>query len=336
MPSLISLRPLFALPLGLLLVSLAACGDKTAPAATPQSPAATQDASWPRTIATPRGELKLEKPPRRIVSTSITLTGTLLAINAPIIGTGATMGDTEVSDAQGFFKQWADVARARGVQPIYHGEPDSEAIAAAEPDLIVMTSIGGDSAIRIYEQLSEVAPVLVLDYDDKTWQELATILGRATGRETDAAQVIQRFDAEVAAVRQTLRLPPQPVTALVYYADGSGANVWTPESAHGRLLTQLGFQLAPVPDSVKGDHSMGLRKDVIQVSGEKFADGLSGQTLLLFSADERTIAQMRANRFLARHPAIVTDRIYATGLDTFRLDYYSASALLKRLHERFR
>ena len=318
----------------LLLTLLGGCG-KQAEATTAAKTSPAQASGWPRSIMTAKGEVVIDRPPQRIVSTSVTLTGTLLTINAPIVASGATQGGTAITDEQGFFTQWSEVAKARKLQPLYRGEPNAEAIIAANPDLIIVAGTGGDSALKLYEQLNLVAPTLVVNYDDKSWQELATLFGRATGHEADAAAAIQRFDSLAAATRASLVLPPQPTTALVYYEDDSGANVWTGASAQGKLLTDLGFQLAAVPDSVKGNKSMGIRKDIIQLSGEKFADGLQGQTLLLFSGNAQTAAQVKRNRFLAGSPAIKAGHVYPMGLDTFRLDYYSATQLLRHMQTLF-
>ncbi|UTH74259.1 Fe2+-enterobactin ABC transporter substrate-binding protein [Chromobacterium sp. IIBBL 290-4] len=296
---------------------------------------AASHANWPRTLDTPKGKLTLEQMPQRIVSTSVTLTGTLLAIHAPVVASGGSSAHSKVTDEQGFFTQWSAVAKQRGVTPLYQGEPNAEAIIAAQPDLIVMAGTGGDSALKLYEQLSQMAPTLVVNYDDKSWQELATLLGQATGREADAAKAIADFDAEAAKLKAALKLPPQPTSALVYYEDGSGANLWTPQSAQGKLLQSLGFTLAAVPDSVKGNTSMGSRHDIIELSGEKFADGLRGQSMLLFNADQSQVPQVLANPFLASIPAVKGKQVYVAGLDTFRLDYYSARNLLARLRKQF-
>lgn len=45
---------------------------------------------WPRQVTDSRGVHTLESKPTRIVSTSVTLTGSLLAIDAPVIASGAT------------------------------------------------------------------------------------------------------------------------------------------------------------------------------------------------------------------------------------------------------
>lgn len=68
-------------------------------------------ADWPRQIADSRGTHTLESQPLRIVSTSVTLTGSLLAIDAPVVASGATTPNNRVADAQGFLRQWGDVAK---------------------------------------------------------------------------------------------------------------------------------------------------------------------------------------------------------------------------------
>ncbi|WP_145508102.1 Fe2+-enterobactin ABC transporter substrate-binding protein [Yersinia alsatica] len=292
--------------------------------------------TWSRTVETAKGPVTLTHQPTRIVSTSITITGTLLAINAPVIATGATVPDTTVADHQGFFTQWSDVAQAKKLVPMYQTEPNAEAVAGMNPDLIIISATGGDSALKLYEQLSAIAPTLVINYDDKSWQELAIALGQATGHEADAQQVIDNFTRRLNEVKQNITLPPQPTSAFVYQAAGSTANLWTENSAQGKLLQELGFTLAEVPDAVKGNTSMGHRKDIIQLGGEKLAEGLNGETILLFSGDQPAIDALKSNKFLAHIPAIEHNRVYAAGYDTFRLDYYSASNLLARIEAMFK
>jgi ferric enterobactin transport system substrate-binding protein len=60
--------------------------------------AATQTSGWPSTFDSPQGKLTIKAPPQRIVSTSVTLTGALLTINAGAV-------NTVTSDEQGFFRQ---------------------------------------------------------------------------------------------------------------------------------------------------------------------------------------------------------------------------------------
>lgn len=52
-----------------------------------------------------------------------------------------------------------------------------------------------------------------------------------------------------------MKLPPQPVTALVYTAAAHGANIWTKESAQGQMLEQLGFDIATLPAGLHASQS---------------------------------------------------------------------------------
>lgn len=293
------------------------------------------ESGWPRKIMTTEGLLTLKKKPTRIVSTSVTLSGTLLAINAPLIASGATMTNTSVASEQGFMRQWADIAKNRGVIPLYQTEPNAEAIIKANPDLIVISATGGDSAIKLYEQLKDIAPTLVIAYDDKSWMQLANIFGDLLGLEEQAQTVIQRFEQEVEHTKSTIILPPQPTTAMVYYQDDTGANIWTSKSAQGRLLLELGFTLAKIPESVKGNISMGVRNDIIIATGERFPDAVTGNTTLLFSASTDREKAFIDNPYLHETSSVQNKQVFAVGDDTFRLDYYSATNLLKRLQTLF-
>jgi len=290
---------------------------------------------WPREIKTSHGVITLQHPPQRIVSTSVTVTGTLLAINAPVIASGATSPNTRISDDQGFFRQWSSIAKQRAVKRLYIGEPNAEAIAGEAPDLIIIAATGGDSALKVYDQLSALAPVMVVNYDDKSWQELATELGEATGKEADAAKTVASFDAREKALKQSIHLPPQPVSALVYRPDGKAANLWTPASPQGQMLEQLGFTLAQPPANAASGQTQGIRKDIIQLAGENMATGLNGKSLLLFAGDQTDAKRLESNVFLSHLPAVQNKQVFALGNDTFRLDYYSASNLLTQLETQF-
>ncbi|RBP85778.1 Fe2+-enterobactin ABC transporter substrate-binding protein [Marinomonas rhizomae] len=290
---------------------------------------------WPRSIQTEQGLLTLTHPPKRIVSTSVTLTGTLLAINAPIVASGGTMANTGVAGEDGFMRQWETVAKQRNLVSLYQTEANAEAIVAARPDLIIISATGGDSARKLYAQLKDIAPTLIIGYDDKSWMQLANIFGQFLGLEERAQAVISQFEQEVQNTKQMIQLPPQPTTAMVYYQDNTGGNIWTHESAQGRLLSELGFQLAKVPDSVKGDNSMGQRNDIIIATGERFPDAITGQSVLLFAAASERENDFIHTPYLQTTQAVKNRQVYAVGNDTFRLDYYSATNLLHRLQTLF-
>ncbi|KNC93092.1 Fe2+-enterobactin ABC transporter substrate-binding protein [Trabulsiella odontotermitis] len=297
--------------------------------------ASASAADWPRQVTDSRGTQTLEHKPMRIISTSVTLTGSLLAIDAPVVASGATTPNNRVADDQGFLRQWGEVAKARKLARLYIGEPSAEAVAAQMPDLILISATGGDSAIALYDQLSAIAPTLIINYDDKSWQALLAQLGAITGQEKEADARIDSFNQQLAALKKQMTLPPQPVSALVYTAAAHSANLWTAESAQGKLLHQLGFSLAPLPAGLHTSQSQGKRHDILQLGGENLATGLNGESLFLFAGDHKDIEAIYADPLLAHLPAVQHKQVYALGTETFRLDYYSAMLVLQRLEKLF-
>lgn len=297
--------------------------------------ASAVDQGWPREIKDSRGTHRLDHPPKRIVSTSVTLTGSLLAIDAPVIASGSTGVNNPTADDQGFFRQWGDIARARGVAKLGRGETSVESIALYNPDLILLSGSGGDSALAFYEQLSALAPVLVVNYDDKSWQELLRQLSRITGQEPQAEARIAEFDRAFAAMKQRIVVQQQPVNALVWDIASQSAMLWTPESAQGQFLKAAGIHLAPLPAHRVAQANPGKRHDVIPLEGENLVLGLNGRSLLLFAADDKDRASLLASPLLGHLPAIASGQVYTLGPETFRLDYYSAMGLIKRLNALF-
>jgi iron complex transport system substrate-binding protein len=292
-------------------------------------------ADWPRQVTDSRGVHQLASAPQRIVSTSVTLTGSLLAIDAPVVASGATTPNNRFADDQGFLRQWGEIAKQRNVARLYIGEANAEAVAAQMPDLILISATGGDSALALYDQLSTIAPTLIINYDDKSWQALLTQLGEITGHEQQAAARITEFNQQLAAAKTHMKLPPQPVSALVYTPAAHSANLWTRDSAQGQLMQQLGFALAPLPAGLQASQSQGKRHDIVQLGGENLAAGLNGEALFLFAGDQKEADALSANPLLAHLPAVRNKRVYALGAETFRLDYYSATRVLQRLSALF-
>ena len=160
-------------------------------------------------------------------------------------------------------------------------------------------------------------------------------MGQITGHEQQASARIADFNKQLVSLKEKMKLPPQPVTALVYTAAAHSANIWTPASAQGQMLEQLGFSLATLPGGLPASHSQGKRHDIVQLGGENLAAGLNGQSLFLFAGDQKDADAIYANPLLAHLPAVAGKRVYPLGTETFRLDYYSALLVLQRLSSLF-
>ena len=301
---------------------LAGCGATAQDGASDaEKPASSGD--WPRTIEHEAGSTTIDAEPLRIVSTSPSITGSLLAIDAPLVASGAAT-ITPLTDDKGFFTQWADVAEERGVEVAYKNLTiDIDAIDQFEPDLIIGSASGGDATGDAYEQLSEIAPTVLLDYNNTTWQELTEELGKITGLEDAAAERIAEYDGWVTERAKQIELPEQPVTALVYMgADGSWA--FSPDSPQGQLLDSLGFDYEPVVAEFRSDGQSGSGVEVL--TSENSAAGLANAKTIFVVAmgGGDPVADFSADPLLANQPAVADKRVYSLGTQSFRLDYYSA------------
>ncbi|MEQ6897817.1 Fe2+-enterobactin ABC transporter substrate-binding protein [Microbacterium sp. KR10-403] len=314
-----------ALAAGAAIVALALSGCAAS------SNAATDDASaaggdWPRTIEHVNGSTEIPSQPKNIVSTSITLTGTLLAIDAPVTAT-ATTTPSDITDDEGFFSQWADVAHDRGVTSLYPNlEFDEEAVIAAAPDLIVVASTGADATADQYDKLSAIAPTIVLNYGDESWQELAETLGEATGHEADAKKVVADFDQHVADVAAKITVPEGTANAVVWNGVEGQTAFAKPGGAHAELLDALGFDVEGAPDEY--DLNETPREDFAFLSIENVTSALTGSTVFVVSGDDTTAADLSGTKVLANTPAVKAGNVHPLGNTSFRIDYYSASQIV--------
>lgn len=277
-------------------------------------------AGWPRKIEHALGTTTLSAMPRTIVSTSVVLTGSLLAIEAPVVGSGATVPGGPGIDDKGFFTQWAAIADERGVQVLYdNSELDLEAVQAAAPDLILLSPVGGDAAADQYEQLGQIAPAVAIDYNSSRWEDVTRELGRITGREEKAQSVIDDFAAKIAEMSRRITPPAEPVQLIAYQGD-NGAAFALPTGPHADLMSELGFTVAPLPEGAQTEEGRG---DVAFLSPEAAVAGLTAATVLLIDGDDKTVEALRADPIYQGVPAM-SGRIVPLGHPSFKLDYYAA------------
>jgi ABC-type Fe2+-enterobactin transport system substrate-binding protein len=305
---------------GVVALVLAACGGEQTPATDATTPAT-------RSVAHARGTTEVPQAPQRVVSASITMTGTLLGLDAPVVATASTRPGP-VADENGFFLQWASVAVEQGVASLGGPQAPIEAIAAQRPDLIVGSAVGQDAVTEdVYARLSQIAPTIVFNHSASSWQEMSAELDAALGREEQAAAA----EAEFAERASTLRIDTtHPAVALSVTPDGM--NVFTADSAQGKLLESLGLRLADVAATSDVGLSGGEeRKDVVHVAHEN-AGQFGDSSLFFVNADGGTVTGYRdGNPVLAGLPAFDEGRAYALGPESFRLDRFAALAVLDRL-----
>ncbi|SJM65260.1 Fe2+-enterobactin ABC transporter substrate-binding protein [Gulosibacter sp. 10] len=320
------LAGLAALSVGAL--ALAGCASDAAPESTGEGDASSTDGgTWPRTFENADGTTtEIPEQPQNIVSTSVSVSGTLLAIDAPLVASG--------TDAAGdFFAQWADVAEEQGVENLWSaGEVDIEAAYAYDADLIVVAATGADSVADQVAELQQIAPTIVVDYGAQTWQDLAVELGEATGLEEQAQASIDEFDAYVEDAASSITVPEGQANIVSYNGPSEGNPIGRAEGPHGQLLAQLGFEIEePNPDWHTQPQE---REDFVFASYENLTE-LTADTTFILSQDDEGAKAFVEDPTLANLPSVQDGQVYGLGLNSFRIDKYSATEIVDSVVNHF-
>lgn len=331
-------RRLLALSLVALVLSSCTPTDDTSDSTTTTAASAsatvdtptTASAQWPRTIVHDAGETVIEEAPTRIVSTSPSLTGSILALDAPIIATAAAPV-TGLTDDKGFFTKWAEEADEKNVEVLYADlEVDLDAIDTFEPDLILGSASAADDVTAEYDQLSDIAPTVLIDMAEPTWEDLLAQIGEATGTEDNVEPLVNNYNQLVAETADSISFPPQPVAAVVFLGPDGGW-VAQKEEPVADLLMSLGFDYLAT-DAALVDQFIGTNA---QVTLENLPAVLAdAETVFLVPIGQGDpVADFTSSPVLANVPAVANGHVYSLGDESFKMDYYGAIATVERLAE---
>ncbi|GAA0137524.1 iron-hydroxamate ABC transporter substrate-binding protein [Paenibacillus sp. YSY-4.3] len=170
-----------------LLISLvSACG---------QSPKGDNSSSNPATATTATTttdapDVFVHDPDARIASMSIHITNNLLALG--IKPAGSVIG----GDVKDFLPHVAD--KLEGVAKLgVVTDPDMEAVLGLKPDYIYIDKVYSGEDLAKYEK---IAPTIVIDMDNGTWQDHLKTIATHAGREKEAESFIQAYDEKAERV----------------------------------------------------------------------------------------------------------------------------------------
>ena len=226
-------RSLGGLTAGLLALGLAACGGDAAPAADPT--AAESESSAPIVLEHAQGETTIDGPAQRIVVLDLGALDTLAALGVEDSVVGLATGNV-MPEALSQFED--DKYKPVGSLK----EPDLEAIAALDPDLV----IAGFRSAALVEELSKNFNTIdvTFDYADGFYNgiEFSTnLIAKAVGKEDEAETQL----SEVAdALEDAKEKAPTDKTAMILMTSGGKVSAHGADSRFGLVHTELGIEPA--------------------------------------------------------------------------------------------
>ncbi|MFE4712479.1 ABC transporter substrate-binding protein [Paenibacillus sp. NPDC056722] len=169
----------------MLLAILAACGKSNESTSSTTANSATTSDSTQSESASPT-----HSADAKIASMSIHITNNLLALG--ITPAGSVIG----GDLKDFLPHVAD--RLEDVTKLgVVTDPDMEAVLGLKPDVIYIDKVYSGEDLPKFEK---IAPTLTIDMDSGTWRDHLTRIAEHVGREKEAQDFIQDYDAKAERV----------------------------------------------------------------------------------------------------------------------------------------
>jgi iron complex transport system substrate-binding protein len=281
----------------LLMLLLAACG----------SPEPDEEGSSDafRVIKTAKGDIEIPERPERIVA---------IGFEASVL---LDLGIVPVGMA-------ADAYDPTGV-PVYNREPVEgeevelidtsaelpyEKIAGLRPDLILAGTYYDID--KVYDQLSEIAPTVTYvkgSYVD-TWQEQATLIGEATGKEAEAETAIARVSDRIAKIAADHPAWKTKAFSMSFnYDAGKITTIVNPQDFAIQLVTQLGPTLSPKVSGLAGD-DLTIQPDV----SYEAVEALDADVVLLAHASDSLQTSLTQTPVFANLPSVKQNRVVTVDL----------------------
>ena len=196
-----------------------------------------------------QGETEINGVPQKIVVFDYAVADTLDVLGVQIMGLPAGVMPP-------YLQTYADSAVAR-VGTMF--EPDFEAVAALEPDLII---VGGRSAPK-YGDLAKLAPTIDLTVDRTDFvasaKRNAATLGEVFGKQSEAAAAVAEMDKSLAKLREAAA---DAGNVLVMITTGGRMSAHGPGSRFDVVYSDFGFKPA-VEGLDTGNHGQAISNEFI-------------------------------------------------------------------------
>lgn len=209
-----------------------------------------------------------------------------------------------------------------------YGSPNLEKLLSLQPDLIVAES---SYATSLYEQLSQIAPTVVLNmpFPSPPWQEQLEEIAYILDREEEGKQLINDYWKRVEKLKQALGDRRHHLKISIANTS-SEYGIWSYGGNHpsGSILKDVGLQR---PESQRGDFFY-----IENISIEKLSS-IDGDILFFVSwereDDQKTLGKLKQNPLWAKLEVVQKNRVYFIGTHWHSSDILAIHAILDDLEK---
>jgi iron complex transport system substrate-binding protein len=226
-----------ALALTVLSAATVACSsdDDAASSTTVEETSSNDDATTdtgPRTVEHAMGTTEVPADPQRVVVLDSSLLDSAVALD--VLPVGATEGVAGAGLPAYLGDEVIDQVELVGTTT----DPNLEAIAALEPDLILGAKVRHEA---IYETLGQIAPTVFSESSGTNWTEQVRLTGESLGRTDEAEAQLEEYQARAAEVGEQIGAAGTTAT-IVRFIPGQ-IRLYGPATFSGSVLTDVGFDL---------------------------------------------------------------------------------------------
>lgn len=187
----------------------------------------SSDEGYPRTITDAAGyEITLNSKPQKLALLHTVYLDYFLSLGVyPSASAGASTGTAiEAINSSEIYAEYrdkiSDITDLGSALTI-----NLDAVATADPDVIVTFSSHA-AATSVYEELSKVAPVILIDFS-ATWQEQLAMCAEIFGLEDKAKEVQAEIESGIESIKASMSSVTSTV-AVLKVSGNSANNIWEP------------------------------------------------------------------------------------------------------------
>ncbi|MFD0586504.1 helix-turn-helix domain-containing protein [Paenibacillus sp. GCM10027627] len=269
----------------------------------------TAEQAYPVVIKHMKGEYTLEQRPEKIAVLDTKFADQLVTLGEQPAGSVKAAADT--TDFPAYLMDKMSETKLLGTRD----EPNMEAILEMDPDLIICTEFQEE----VYEQLSMIAPTIMLEFDED-WRDTLSTFGKMVGKQEEAGNVLKAYEEKTAKLKEELKAKLGEETVALIRPRDDGIRVHTPGHRTAAILyNDLGL-LAPEQVTAEKDTAYHIALEAFP------AVGADHYFLVNDAMFKSVVEEFQATETWKSVEAVKQNRVYAVESATW-IAYYGPIAI---------